>query len=174
MTDMDKLRYPIGPWQKPEFPSPDDIRGWIDDIAALPNLLENAVHHISEERLDTPYRPGGWTVRQVVHHLADSHLNCYIRCKWTLTEDTPTIKAYDENGWAALPDARELPIEYSLNLVQALHARWVCVLENLTEEDMGRGFNHPESGYMDFPTILSHYAWHGRQHLAHIQIVQPG
>ena len=124
----DDLRYPIGPFVAPETIAPAQVQAWIDDIAALPADLRRTVAPLDDARLDTAYRPGGWTVRQVVHHLPDSHMNSLVRFKWALTEDRPIIKAYDENGWAALPDCRG-PIASSLDLLAALHARWVDLLQ---------------------------------------------
>jgi len=123
---------------------------------------------LTASQLDTPYRPGGWTVRQVVHHVPDSHLNAYVRFKLALTEDSPTIKPYDEAAWAKLADTAETPVEVSLQLLESLHARWVRLLESMTEADFARQFHHPESGTMSLDTYLSGYAWHCRHHVAHI------
>jgi hypothetical protein len=126
------------------------------------------VSGLSEAQLDTPYREDGWTVRQVVHHVADSHMNAYIRCKLALTEDWPTIKPYDEAAWANLPDSRWLPIDGSLALITALHRRWVELLEAMTDDDFRKGYNHPERGRADLAKTLSMYDWHSRHHTAHI------
>ena len=162
------LRYPIGPFVVPATIAPAQVQAWIDDIAALPADLRRAVARLDDARLDTAYRPGGWTARQVVHHLADSHMNSLVRFKWALTEDRPLIKAYDENGWAALPDCRG-PIGHSLDLLAALHARWVDLLRSLGWAQLQREFVHPESGAATLAVTVGSYAWHGRHHLAHIE-----
>jgi hypothetical protein len=130
--------------------------------------MRAAVAGLTTAQLDTAYRPGGWTVRQVVHHVPDSHLNAYVRFKLALTENAPTIKPYDEAAWARLPDTASTPIEVSLDLLESLHARWVRLLEAMTDSDFARQFHHPESGTMRLDTYLSGYAWHCRHHLAHI------
>lgn len=162
-------RQPIGRYQF-EFGVTDQERPrWIDDIAAAPAQLRAAVANLSPAQLDTPYRAGGWTLRQVVHHLPDSHLNAYIRFKLTLTEDAPTVKPYDENLWAELPDARTGPIEPSLELLAGLHERWVLMLRQMAPEDFARVFFHPEQKRtMSLDEILGQYAWHGRHHIAQI------
>ncbi len=165
---MDDMRYPIGQFEHDGIVTANEITAWIDEIEVLPASLRAAVNGLSETQLDTPYRPGGWTVRQVVHHLPESHMNSYIRFKWTLTEDEPAIKAYDEVRWAELADGRTAPIEPSLNLLDALHARWVIVLRRLTPEQLQRTFKHPEAGMIRLDWILGMYAWHGKHHVAHI------
>ena len=165
---MSDLRYPIGPFVPAENMTPAGVQAWIDDIAALPADLRRTVTPLTDARLDTPYRPGGWTVRQVVHHLPDSHMNSLIRFKWALTEDRPRIKAYDEKAWAALPDSRQ-PIAHSLDLLDALHARWVDLLRGLSWAQLQREFVHPESGAATLAVTVGAYAWHGRHHLAHIE-----
>lgn len=140
----------------------------IDAIAATPANLRSAVRGLSEAQLDTPYRPGGWTVRQVVHHVPDSHSNAYTRFKLTLTEDVPTIKPYDEGAWAKLDDTRTTPIETSLAMMDALHDRWVRLLRSLGPADFARTLNHPENGIMNLDQLLALYAWHGAHHVAHI------
>ncbi len=162
------LRYPIGKFSPPDPITPEDVGAWIGDLEALPDDLRQAVYRLNDEQLDTPYRPGGWTVRQVVHHLPDSHLNSFLRFKWALTEDRPVIKAYDEGRWAALPDSRE-PVENSLALLDALHRRWVSLLSGLTRERLQREFVHPDSGPVTLAETVGAYAWHGRHHLAHIE-----
>lgn len=166
---MSDLRYPIGKFAF-EAPSTEEQRqGWIDDIAGLPALVRAAVNGLDDAQLDTPYRPGGWTVRQVVHHLPDSHLNSYLRFRKALTEDRPTISAYDEAAWAELTDARAAPVALSLTLLEGLHARWVVLLRSLRPQDYSRVFLHPESGReVELERNLALYAWHGRHHLAHI------
>lgn len=165
------LRYPVGRFTPPAVITAEHLAAWRNEITALPELMRHAVAALSPEALDTPYRPGGWTVRQVVHHLPDSHLNCYVRFRWALTEEHPTIKAYDEARWAELPDAREAPVSLSLDLLTAVHARWVALLERMTAEDYRRGFEHPESGPVTLAEALGSYAWHGRHHLAHVRMV---
>ena len=162
------LRYPIGQFAPPENVTPGEVQAWIDDIAVLPADLRRTVEALNDGQLDTPYRPGGWTVRQVVHHLPDSHMNSLVRFKWALTEDRPLIKAYDEKGWAALPDCRG-PIGRSLDLLAALHARWVDLLQSLSSAQLQREFVHPESGAATLAVTVGAYAWHGRHHLAHIE-----
>ncbi|WP_318840679.1 YfiT family bacillithiol transferase [Paenibacillus sp. BJ-4] len=167
---MDKdLRYPIGPFVVPDTITEEQLLVWVHDIAELPSQLRQAVEGLNEQQLNTPYREGGWTIRQVVHHLADSHMNSYIRFKLALTEDTPTIKPYDEGRWAEIPDARELPLEPSLQLLEGLHKRWVTVLRSLGEEQLHRTFIHPESGQtIRLERNIGIYAWHGKHHTAHI------
>src|SRR5580693_8444622 len=137
------LRYPIGKYQRPGELTSEQRLEFIDAIAGTPERLQSALKYLSADRLDTPYRPEGWTVRQVVHHLPDSHMNSYVRLKLALTEDSPIIKPYDEALWADLPD-KDMPIEPSLALLQGLHARWVRLLESMTEADFSRAFRHPE------------------------------
>jgi uncharacterized damage-inducible protein DinB len=162
------LRYPIGPFQY-DGPLTDEQRQHlIDQIEAAPGKLRAAVEGLSLDQLDTPYRPGGWTVRQVVHHLPDSHLNSYVRFRLALTEDEPTIKPYFEDRWAELDDARHAPIDISLALLDALHRRWVLLLRSLSERDFARTFSHPELGVVSLEKNVSLYAWHGRHHIAHI------
>ena len=162
------LRYPIGQFAPADPVTQAQVDAWIDDIAALPADLSRAVSALTERQLNTPYRPGGWTVRQVVHHLPDSHMNSLVRFKWALTEDRPVIKAYDEKGWAMLTDSRE-PIAHSLDLLDALHRRWVSLLRDLSWPQLQREFVHPESGPASLAVTAGAYAWHGRHHLAHIQ-----
>lgn len=165
MTD---LRYPIGKFQAPAYVTDAERTGFVDQIAALPGEMRRAVGGLDDAKLDTPYREGGWTVRQVVHHVPDSHLNAYARFKLALTEDTPTIKTYEEARWAELPEARSAPIAVSLALLDALHQRWVLLLRVLAPVHFGRVFRHPEMGPMTLDQQVAMYAWHGRHHLAHI------
>ena len=163
------LRYPIGRFTL-VVPSTDAVRrAAVEDIAALPARMRAAVDGLSDAQLDTPYRPGGWTVRQVVHHVPDSHLHAYIRLKLALTESTPTIKPYDEKTWAQLADSR-MPIEVSLRLMETVHARWVVLCEALAPADYARTFNHPEypEGPRTIDWLLQVYSWHSRHHVAHI------
>lgn len=140
----------------------------IATLAALPENLRAAVYGLDEAQIDTPYRDGGWTVRQLVHHVADSHMNAYVRTRLALTEDWPTIKRYDERLWAELPDASSLPIDVSLELLDQLHRRWVVLLESLSNEQWDRGYNHPESGRQTLTVVAALYDWHSRHHVAHI------
>jgi uncharacterized damage-inducible protein DinB len=166
---MESHRYPVGRFTREEQVTPARRAGWIEEIAALPAALRDAVAELDDARLDTPYREGGWTVRQVVHHLADSHLNAYTRFRLALTEEQPTIRPYDEKGWAELPDARQGPVELSLALLESLHARWSMLLRGVTPEQWGRTLVHPEQGrVLTLDDLLQLYAWHGRHHLAHI------
>jgi hypothetical protein len=166
----DTLRYPTGRFHRPRGPLTDgQRRDMIDVIARTPNDLRAAVRGLSDAQLDTPYRPGGWTVRQVVHHVPDSHLNAFIRCKLALTEEVPTIKPYDEAAWARLADARDTPIETSLTLLAALHDRWVRLLRAMAPSDFARTLNHPDwDAPMSLDTVLALYSWHGPHHIAHI------
>lgn len=162
------LRYPIGPWRAPQGEISRDWRdNHIRDIAALPAQMRAAVAGLDEAQLDTPYRPGGWTVRQVVHHVADSHANGYVRQKLALTEANPTIKPYDEARWAELPDSR-LPIDVSLRMLDAIHERWVALLRALPAERFSAPYLHPDAGPQTLDSSLSNYSWHGRHHVAHI------
>ncbi|SET91111.1 YfiT family bacillithiol transferase [Paenibacillus sp. NFR01] len=161
------LRYPIGPFQFDGEMTGSVASDWIDEIAALPGLLREAVADLDQDQLDTPYRPEGWTVRQVIHHVADSHMNAYTRFKLALTEERPTIKPYNETKWAELPDY-QLPVETSLVLLESLHERWTRVLRALTPDDMEKTFIHPESGEVPLGRNIGIYAWHGKHHLAHI------
>jgi uncharacterized damage-inducible protein DinB len=166
---MDDLRYPVGRFTRPQGPLGDDARRRaIDTIAAAPERLREAVHGLDDAQLDTPYRPGGWTVRQVVHHVPDSHLNAYVRFKLALTEDDPTIKPYDEARWAMLDDTRLTPIETSLTMLDVLHDRWVRLLRSMKPAEFSRGLMHPESGPMTLDQMLALYEWHGRHHVAHV------
>lgn len=160
-------RYPIGEFHRPEVVGPEGQVRAISEIAGLPGEVRAAVSRLSPEQLDTRYRPEGWTIRQVVHHLPDSHLNGYTRFKLALTEDEPTIRTYEEALWAELPDSAA-DVEFSLSLLEALHARWVCLLEALESDSWLRQLNHPEVGKMRLEELVVLYAWHGRHHLAHI------
>ena len=163
MSETD-LSYPIGRFQ----PGTQNRKLILLDIADTPGRLRDAVEGLTENQLDTPYRPGGWTVRQVVHHLADSHMHSYIRTRFALTQNEPTIMPYDENVWAALNDAKSGPLESSLLLLEGLHTRWVQLLGSMTEADWKRKFNHPERGVLPLDINTAIYAWHGRHHTAHI------
>jgi hypothetical protein len=141
---------------------------WIADIAAAPARFREAVQGLGQPQLDTPYRPGGWTVRQVVHHVPDSHMNCYIRFRMALTEDEPAVKPYDEKKWAELYDARTAPVEVSLELLESLHSRWAALIGAMSDGDFLRTYYHPEVGVLRLDTVLAGYAWHCRHHAAHI------
>jgi uncharacterized damage-inducible protein DinB len=166
------LRYPIGRLETRSSLSADERRAAIDAIAATPAKLRTAVKGLTDSQLDTPYRPGGWTVRQLVHHVADSHMNAYTRFRLALTEDNPTIKPYDEAAWAELDDARTLPIAVSLDLLAGLHERLVHLLRATPAEAFPRKLNHPENGPMTIDTLLSIYGWHGRHHTAHVSALR--
>jgi uncharacterized damage-inducible protein DinB len=165
MTDP---RYPIGRFTPEPSPTPESRTRHMEVIAGLPERMRQAVAGLKPAQLDTPYREGGWTVRQVVHHVPDSHLNAYIRFKLAVTEENPTIKAYDESAWAALKDSEQTPVEVSLALLDSLHQRWTVLLRSLKPEDFQRKFVHPESGPHDLDWLLGLYAWHGNHHVAHI------
>jgi len=152
----------------PEQFSDHDRQMFIRQIADAPAELRSALAGLSEEQLDTPYREGGWTVRQVVHHLADSHLNAFVRFKLGMTEDQPTIKTYDQQRWAELADAKAAPVETSLALIESLHKRFAVLLRSMSAADFARTMNHPEQGIVTLDRYLSLYAWHGRHHVAHI------
>lgn len=170
---MEDLQYPIGKFQVMEHVTDEQRARWIAQVSAAPGELAAAIAGLSEQQLDTPYRPGGWTVRQVVHHLPDSHMNSYIRFKLAMTEDQPTIKPYAEDRWASLSDYRDTPIQVSLALFASLHARWAIFLSAMSEADFKRTFRHPEAGTVyDLETALALYAWHGRHHIAHIQALR--
>lgn len=162
------LRYPVGRFQPPVAITAAERRGFIEEIEQLPARLRAAVAGLAEAQLDTPYRDGGWTVRQVVHHVADSHMNSFIRFKLALTEDAPSIKPYDEGAWAMTADSLTVPAEVSLGLIEGLHARWAVLLRSLGEADLERAFVHPERGRMQLDVNLALYAWHSRHHTAHI------
>lgn len=161
-------RYPVGRFERRPSVSATERASHIDTVAALPRSMRAAVHGLTDAQLDTPYRDGGWTVRQVVHHVADSHSNASIRFRLALTENEPTIKTYDEAEWAKLTDARTLPVAPSLQLLEGLHTRWVVLLRAMTDQDYARTLNHPEHGRMSLSDLLQLYEWHCRHHVAHI------
>jgi uncharacterized damage-inducible protein DinB len=166
--ELEVLRFPIGRFSPLRTLTAEGREGMWDEIAAAPAALRVAVDGLDEAQLDTVYRPGGWTVRQVAHHIPDSHLNSYMRFKLTVTEDVPTIRTYDEAAWGELVDARHAPVDVSLALLDALHARWVPWLRSLSHDDYRRRLDHPELGEMDLDVLLQLYAWHGAHHVAHI------
>jgi hypothetical protein len=167
MTETDS-RYPIGRFEKPATIDAGETSAWIGAIERLPGELSRAVAGFDAGRLATPYREGGWTVRQVVHHVADSHMNAYVRCKLAATEDGPTIKPYEEAEWAALADGQGAPVELSIQILVALHARWTMFLRSLNDVQLDRTLVHPVSGIHTIRTMCALYAWHGRHHPAHI------
>lgn len=167
---LDELKYPIGKFQKPKRITLETIGRWIDEIEHLPHQISTVVVGLDNESLDTPYRPNGWTIRQVVHHLPDSHMNSYIRFRWALTENKPTIKAYYEDRWAELEDAKTGNIKISLILLEALHLRWSLLLRSMNLEQLNKSFIHPETkSEVRLDENIGIYAWHGKHHLAHIE-----
>jgi hypothetical protein len=162
------LRYPVGDFTGPVEQTSEQRHASISVVAALPENLRSAVNGLTDQQVDTPYREGGWTVRQLVHHVADSHINAYVRTRRALTEDWPLVNAYDEKLWAELADARTLPIGVSLELLEALHRRWVALFESLREEDWQRGYVHSENGRQKLAEVIQLYAWHCRHHVAHV------
>ncbi len=168
-VDIEKLRYPIGKFVAPGQLSSEEIKNLIAELEALPSKICDAVLGLTDEQLDTPYRPEGWTLRQVVHHLPDSHMNAYIRFKLAITENNPTILPYKEDRWAELTEAKHAPIAVSLDLLSAVHKRWAMFLKNLKEEDFDRTYVHPEHNKIfTLKTVLAMYAWHSEHHLQHI------
>ena len=161
-------RYPIGEFSSDESISSEEVQWWIEEIKTLPARLTEVVKELDEGTLENTYRKGGWSIRQLVHHIADSHLNSYIRFKLALTENNPTIKPYAEDKWAELPDSH-LSVGVSLALIRGLHERWVYLLESLTEVELKRTFTHPDSGVITLEKNIGLYAWHGNHHLAHIK-----
>lgn len=166
---LELLKYPIGKYNWPEYISEDQLYAWIEEIEELPEKLDRLVDGFTEEQFNTAYRPEGWTVKQVIHHLADSHINSFVRYKWTLTEDAPVIKAYHEERWAKLPDY-EAPAKVSLVLLKALHLRWCILLRSLSAQDFDSIFIHPETGKrISLRSLTGMYAWHCKHHYAHIE-----
>lgn len=165
---LDALKYPIGRFEPPKSLTPEERSALIDEIEQLPAQLRRAVDPLNDDQLDTPYRPDGWTVRQVVHHIPDSHMNAYVRFRLALTEDLPRIMTYREDRWAELEDGRVGPVDESTALVAALHTRWVRLLRSIIEEDWQRGYDHPDHGEYPLWKALAMYAWHGRHHVAHV------
>ena len=167
MTMTVDLSYPVGRFDRSAPRTADSRRAAIEDIAALPARMRKAVAGLTDAQLDTPYRPGGWTVRQLVHHVADSHMNGYIRTKLALTEQNPTIKPYEQDAWAALADVR-LPIDVSLSILDAVHQRWTVINRSLRDADFDRPFVHPEMGQLTLDSQIHLYGWHSRHHVAHV------
>ncbi len=164
---MTELQYPVGRFTKVTALAPAKRAECIEQIAQAPSLLRRAVAGLDDRQLDTPYRPEGWTVRQVAHHVPESHMNAYVRFKLALTEDVPTIKPYDQARWALTPETGA-PIEMSLTLLDALHQRWVLLLRSVAPADFARRLNHPENGLMTLDDVVAMYSWHGRHHTAHV------
>ncbi len=163
-------KYPVGRFEWPENLSSDEINQYIREIEQLPERVRKTVEDLTDTQLKTCYRKGGWTVRQVVHHLADSHMNSYIRFKLALTEDNPTIKPYLEASWAELEDGRDAPVDISLDILESVHKRMVLMLRSMTDEQLKRTFFHPETNRShELENVIALYAWHGRHHLAHIE-----
>lgn len=170
MSD-EKLQYPIGKFSPQESYTKEEISNLINSIESVPGRIEETFKKFSAKQLETPYRPGGWTTRQVLHHIPDSHMNAYIRFKWTLTENTPTIKAYNEKLWAETYEIKQDPA-LSVALLKTLHAKWVTLLRSLTDDDLQKSFTHPETGKnVRLDRLIAMYAWHGEHHLGHLKIV---
>lgn len=168
MSALEALKFPIGPFDVKQRVETRRLPSLVNEITQAPAQLREAVKRLDDEQLDTPYRPEGWTARQVVHHLADSHMNSIIRMKWALTEDEPMIKPYFEERWAELADSRSAPVEVSLRLLESLHERWAILLNSLSPEQIDCCFRHPEMGKISIRIAIAFYAWHGRHHIAHI------
>ncbi len=166
----EELRYPVGKFNWPETVSESERKKMIEEIAAAPAALRAEVKGLKPEQLDSPYRPGGWTVKQVIHHVPDSHFNAYARFKLTLTENEPVVKPYDQAKWAELPDSKTVPIETSLTLLEGIHERWLALLHSMSVSDFKRSYRHPEyeGRLFRLEQVLAMYAWHGRHHTAHI------
>lgn len=167
-NDLIKMQYPIGKFSFVENVTSEARKTFIGEIAVAPEKLKEAVSGLNDEQLNTPYRHDGWTIRQVVHHIPDSHLNAFARMKFALTENKPTIKAYDEKEWAKLEDYYQTPIEVSLNLLEALHKRWIILLQSINEGDFKKELYHPELGLISIDFLVAQYAWHGKHHISHI------
>jgi len=166
--DTPDLRYPVGEFRFPESVGAQELAGFVDQIAEAPTHMRAAVAGLNDAQLDTPYRPGGWTVRQLAHHVPDSHINSYTRFRLALTEDEPVIKPYDEKRWTELADVQTVPVEVSLALLENLHARWVPLMRSLSDTEWKRSFRHPEIGVLRLEQNAALYAWHGRHHVAHV------
>ncbi len=171
MTTQDHSRYPVGPFQPRATLTSSERKELIAELGHFPADLRFLVAGLTEEQLDTPYREGGWTIRQVVHHLPDSHLNAYVRFKLAMTEENPLIKTYEQAPWGDLADARTAPVAWSLDLLESLHRRWAFFLDSLSEAEFGRTFRHPEMGELTLDRTLQLYVWHGRHHLGHVRLV---
>lgn len=172
MQKLSDLQYPIGKFNCPKIISGEQIASWIEEIDLLPHRLEALVKNFTEDRLETSYRPDGWNARHLIHHIHDSHHNGYIRFKWAMTESQPVIKAYNEQKWADLFDSKLAPIHLSLDVIKALHAKWVYFLKGLNKNDLKKSFIHPEGDILiSLAEDIGIYAWHGNHHLAHLEII---
>lgn len=166
---LEILSYPIGRFKPAPAFDEDSLASWIGSIRTIPLLLDYCIENLDEAQLNTSYRPGGWTIIQVIHHLADSHMNAYVRLKLALTEDKPTVKPYNEKLWADLPDVGDVPLNVSITLIHALHRRWVSVLQQLSPEEWLKEYYHPENDeYVPIWQMTNHYNWHGRHHAEQI------
>lgn len=165
---MEALQYPVGKFQAPATFEVGNIDLWIQDIADLPAILNGKLENVLEQQLDTPYREGGWKVRQVVHHIADSHMNCFVRFKLALTENSPVVKTYDEAAWAEMPDSNG-DIKASLQIIEGIHTRWTILLKSMKQDDFYKTITHPELGEVTLFQLLALYSWHSKHHTAHIQ-----
>lgn len=173
MDENYKLRFPIGEFEKPNAISNNQINDWIDSIRIFPIILLNEIKDLTDDQLAWKYRPDGWNIKQLVHHCADSHMNSFIRFKLTLTEERPTIRPYFEDRWAELADTTKTPLEFSMKILEGLHARWIVLLESLDEEELKRTFIHPEnSKHISLAENIGIYAWHCKHHLAHIRLAK--
>ncbi|MEO6832052.1 MAG: YfiT family bacillithiol transferase [Chitinophagaceae bacterium] len=168
--DLEKLRYPIGKFESPISFNPDEVSTWINTLNALPSWLDVIVENLDAHQLETPYRPGGWTMIQTIQHLADSHMNAFVRFKLALTEDNPTVKPYEEARWAETPEIFSVPVNVSITLLHALHRRWTALLEAFSENDWQRTYYHPEQK-KDIPlwSVAAMYAWHSRHHMEQLR-----
>ena len=171
MEDIEQLRYPVGRFKKPDPITREDLDRWINEIEELPRLVRDKVNGLSDEQMSLQYRPEGWNIRQLVHHMADSHYNSFMRFKLALTEDNPLIKPYHQEAWALLPDGNKAPVETSLMILEGLHKRWTVLLRSMTPEEFKCTFRHPErEGLQYLDANVGLYAWHGKHHLAHIEL----
>ena len=171
-TSLDALRFPVGTFALVKDSDAAMRTTWIDEISITPDVIAALADEMTPEQLNTPYRDGGWTAAQVVHHLADSHMNAYIRTRFALVEDNFTVQPYDENRWAQFPDAGDADVTTSLSILDGLHARWVTLLRTLGPDDFARKLHHPERGPMTIDTLTQLYAWHGKHHAGHLRIVK--
>ena len=169
---LDALRFPVGKFTPTPNPTAAQRAGWIDDIAATPQIITALAGSMTPAQLATPYRDGGWTAAQVIHHMADSHMNAYIRTRFALAEDNFTVKPYDEVRWSQFPDAQSTDVTGSLQILQGLHARWTTLLRTLTPAEFARPLLHPERGPMTIESLVSLYSWHGQHHAGHLKIVK--
>ena len=170
MTDtIEQLKYPIGRYQRPDSYTADDLKEWINVLKALPLWMDACIENLDTPQLHTPYREGGWTIQQVVHHVADSHMNCFIRLKLALTEENPGVKPYEEALWAELPDTMLIPVNVSVTMIHTLHLRMVCLMQNMSTTDWQKTFHHPQQKRdIDLWELAALYAWHSRHHTEHI------